>query len=267
MPAKPLPPNEPCNIGAEGVVVNNWPANEELLKHCCGHGARSVHRKRHWYSAKSIARSVAIRPRLYFSALAGIAALAVLPRGWPASIREAVAWDLSAAIYLILAFRVMLTCKGDVLRARAARQDDSRLVILVIILLAITASFVASVGLLAEAKAVPHRALNLGLAAATILLAWTLTQVVFTLHYAHEYYRPRGGPQAIAEGLDFRGDRNPDYWDFFYFATSFGAASQTSDVAILTKPLRRLATLHTIISFFFNTAVLALTINLAAAMI
>ena len=56
--------------------------------------------------------------------------LAVLPRAWPASIREAVAWDLSAAIYLILAFRVMLTCKGDVLRARAARQDDSRLVIL-----------------------------------------------------------------------------------------------------------------------------------------
>jgi uncharacterized membrane protein len=66
----------------------------------------------------------------------GIAALALLPRGWPASIREAVAWDLSATIYLVLAFRVMLTCKGDVIRAHAARQDDSRVVILVIILLA-----------------------------------------------------------------------------------------------------------------------------------
>ena len=226
-----------------------------------------MHRKRPWYSPKSIARSVAIRPRLYLSALVGIAALALLPRGWPASIREAVAWDLSAAIYLILAFRVMLTCKGDVIRARAARQDDSRVVILVIILLAITASFVAIAGLLAEAKEAPYRALNLGLAAITIILAWTVTQVVFTLHYAHEYYRPSGGPQAFAEGLDFRGDRNPDYWDFFYFATSFGAASQTSDVSILTKPLRRLATLHAIISFFFNTAVLALTINLAASMI
>jgi uncharacterized membrane protein len=86
------------------------------------------------------------------------------------------------------------------------------------------------------------------------------------LHYAHEYYRPSGGSGAFAEGLDFRGDPNPDYWDFFYFATSFGAASQTSDVSILTKPLRRLATLHAIISFFFNTAVLALTINLAASM-
>ena len=64
-----------------------------------------MHRKRPWYSPKSIARSLAIRPRLYLSALAGIAALALLPRGWPASVREAVAWDLSATIYLICAFR------------------------------------------------------------------------------------------------------------------------------------------------------------------
>lgn len=226
-----------------------------------------VHRKGHWYSPKSIAHSVAIRPRLYYSALAGVAALALQPRGWSASVREAVAWDLSAIIYLIFAFRLMLTCKGDDIRARAARQDDSWMVILVIILLAIAASFIAIVGLLALSKDAPYRTLNPGLAAATLILAWTLTQMVFTLHYAHEYYRPSGDPHVFAEGLDFRGDRNPDYWDFFYFATSFGAASQTSDVSILTKPLRRLATLHAIISFFFNTAVLALSINLAASMI
>jgi uncharacterized membrane protein len=225
------------------------------------------HRKGHWYSPKSIAQSIAIRPRLYCSALVGIAALALLPQGWPASGREAAAWDLSAAIYLVFAFRIMLTCKADVIRARAARQDNSPIVILIIILLAIAASFVAIVGLLAAPKEAPYRTLNLGLAAATLILSWTLTQVVFTLHYAHEYYRPSGGPDVISEGLDFRGDRNPDYWDFFYFATSFGAASQTSDVSILTKPLRRLATLHAIISFFFNTAVLALTINLAASLI
>jgi len=225
-----------------------------------------VHRKRHWYSPKAIGRSLIVRPRLYLSAIAGVAAFVLLPNDWPAHIRDAVAWDLAAAIYLILAFGVMLACKGDALRRRAARQDDSAVVILVIILLAITASFVGIVGLLGAAKEAPYRALNLGLAAITIILAWTVTQVVFTLHYAHEYYRPSGGPQGITEGLDFRGDRNPDYWDFFYFATSFGAASQTSDVSILTKPLRRLATLHAIISFFFNAAVLALTINLAASL-
>jgi uncharacterized membrane protein len=216
---------------------------------------------------KSIARSVAIQPRLYSSVLAGVVALILLPRDWPAGFRAAVAWDVSAGIYLMLAFHLMLTCKGEALRVRAARQDDSRMVILVIILLAITAGVVTIAGLLAAAKDAPHKALNLGLAAATIVLSWTVTQVVFTLHYAHEYYRPSDGRQAHVEGLDFRGDRNPDYWDFFYFATSFGAASQTSDVTILTKPLRRLATLHAIISFFFNTAVLALTINLAASLI
>ncbi|HEX5958905.1 MAG TPA: DUF1345 domain-containing protein [Hyphomicrobiaceae bacterium] len=226
-----------------------------------------MHRKRRWYHPRAIADSVAMRPRLYLSALAGLAALLLLPRGLPAAIRGAVAWDLFAGTYLVLAFHIMLICKGDALRARAARQDDSRMVILVIILLAIAASVVAIAGLLGAAKEGPDRTLYLALAATTIVLSWTVTQVVFTLHYAHEYYRPSGGDRGVAEGLDFRGDRNPDYWDFLYFATSFGAASQTSDVSILTKPLRRLATLHAIMSFFFNTAVLALTINLAASLI
>jgi uncharacterized membrane protein len=229
----------------------------------------SVHRRRRWYSPKAIARSIAIRPRLYLSTLAGLAALVLLPRSWSANVREALAWDLSAAIYLALALRVMLACTGDVIRIRAARQDDSRVVILFIILLAISASFVAIAGLLAEAKEAPRdlKMLRLGLAAGTIILAWSVMQVVFTLHYAHEFYRPSGADKSVAEGLEFPGDNHPDYWDFLYFATSIGAASQTSDISIRTKPLRRLATLHAIISFFFNTAVLALTINLAASMI
>lgn len=229
----------------------------------------AVHRPRRWYSPTSIGRSIAIRPRLYFSALAGAAALLFLPGSWSAALRGALAWDLSAAIYLALGFRVMVACTADVIRARAARQDDSRVVILVIILLAIIASFVAIVGLLAEAKESSQhlKILRLALAAATIILAWTVMQVVFTLHYAHEFYRPSGGDKSVAEGLEFQGDGNPDYWDFFYFATSIGAASQTSDVSVRTGTLRRLVTLHAIISFFFNTAVLALTINLAASMI
>jgi uncharacterized membrane protein len=227
-----------------------------------GHGRR-------WYRPESIARSVAIRPRFYLSALVGLITLSLLPRSWSLNVREAVSWDLSAVIYLVLACRVMLTCKGDMIRARAARQDDSRVVILIIILLAVLASFVASGGLLAEAKQAPYhlKALRLALAGLTIVLAWALTQVVFTLHYAHEYYRPSAGDKGFAEGLAFPADAHPDYWDFFYFATSIGAASQTSDVSIRTKPLRRLVTMHAIISFFFNTAVIALTINLAAGFV
>ena len=74
------------------------------------------------------------------------------------------------------------------------------------------------------------------------------------------------GGERLREGLDFRDSEQPDYWDFFYFATSFGAASQTSDVTIRTKALRRLATLHAVISFFFNAAVLALAVNIGAGL-
>ena len=109
----------------------------------------------------------------------------LLPSTLAPSVREALAWDLSAAIYLTLVFRVMLSCTSDVIRVRAARQDDSRVVILVIILLAILASFVAIAGLLSEAKDVARhlKVLHLMLAAITIVLAWTVTQVVYTLHY------------------------------------------------------------------------------------
>src|SRR4051794_29499914 len=114
--------------------------------------ARSNHRARRWYSPRSIARSIAIRPRLYMSALAGFSALLVLPHNWSTNLRETLAWDVSALMYLILAFRVMLTCRGDVIRARAARQDDSKVVILIIILLAILVSFAAITGLLSDIK-------------------------------------------------------------------------------------------------------------------
>jgi uncharacterized membrane protein len=201
------------------------------------------------------------------SAAAGVGALVLLPRAWSPYARAAVAWDVGALVYLGSAFWLMQTCSSDRLRLRAARQDDGALAILLIILLAIASSFASIVGLLNEAKA----ALDLKLAyvllaASTIVLSWTVTQVAFTLHYAHEYYRPSEGKEQ-AGGLEFRGDGNLDYWDFFYFATSIGAASQTSDVSIRTKQLRRLVTLHATVSFFFNTAVLALAINLAASLI
>lgn len=85
-----------------------------------------------------------------------------------------------------------------------------------------------------------------------MLLSWVVTQMVFTFHYAHEFYRPDDTAEKLSGGLQFPQDDSPDYWDFFYFATSIGAASQTSDVTIHTKALRRLVTLHGIISFFLH---------------
>jgi uncharacterized membrane protein len=217
----------------------------------------------------SVARSIAIRPRVYLATLAGCVAALLLPATITSSMRAAIAADIGACLYLALGFRMMFACGGDVIRKRAARQDDGRVVILAIVLVAIALSFWTILGVLSEAKQVGGgvKALHTALAAVTILMSWLVTQVVFTFHYAHEFYRPDDSADKRAGGLEFPGDPSPDYWDFFYFATSIGAASQTSDVAIRTKALRRLTTLHAIVSFFFNTAVLALAINIGASLI
>jgi uncharacterized membrane protein len=224
-----------------------------------------------WYSPRSVGRSLALRPRVIIGALVTAAALVFLPSSTRGPVREALAWCSGGSVYLALAFKVMLGCHSDKIRTRAARQDDSGVVILIVVLAAMFSSFAAIFGLLGAAKGASDESklFFVGLAAATIVISWLVTQVAFTLHYAHEYYAPDQFSDDTSDAknaLTFPGDNKPDYWDFFYFATSFGAASQTSDIVINTKSMRRLTTLHAIVSFFFNTMVLALTINLAASL-
>ena len=228
----------------------------------------SPKRRAHWYNPRSIWRSIAIRPRVYGGALVGIAALLLLPHSLSLAVQGAIAWCAGGGTYLILAYRAMSRCESDRIRSRAARQDDGALVILAVILLAIFASFASIFGLVTEAKEASKGAklVYVGLAAATILVAWSVMQVVFALHYAHEHYAPQNLVRDDAGSLAFPNDPHPDYWDFLYFATSIGATSQTSDVSIRSKGMRRLVTLHAVVSFFFNTMVLAMTINLAASM-
>jgi uncharacterized membrane protein len=225
-------------------------------------------RRRRWYNPISIIRSIYLRPRVYLGAAVGIGLLWFMPRSIPEPVRETIAWCLGAGVYLILAFRLMRSCHSDRIKLRAGIQDDSGILILGLVLLAIFSSFSAIFGLLSEAKvASSHtRMLFVGLAAATIFISWTVMQVAFALHYAHQYYRPNLSTPDI-NPLDFPKDVHPDYWDFFYFSSSIGAASQTSDVNINSKELRRLVTWHAIVAFFFNVTVVALMINLAASLV
>ena len=104
--------------------------------------------------------------------------------------------------------------------------------------------------------------LQLALATTTLVLSWAFTHTIFALHYAHDYYGERGGKSC---GLNFPDEKNPDYWDFVYFAFVIGMTSQVSDVAVASKPIRRTVNAHGIVSFFFNAALLALTVNIAAS--
>jgi len=231
--------------------------------------ATPARKRASWYSARSIWRSVVIRPRAVVAAVLAFGAYIGLPSELHGSAREAAAWCIGGAAYLILAFRIMQGCTAETMRTRAARQDDSAIVILVLILVAICSSFAAIFGLIGQAKVASNegKLLLVGLAGATAVISWLVTQVAFTLHYAHAYYAPNMlSDKGVSKALGFPDDATPDYWDFFYFASSFGAASQTSDVVINAKSLRRIATLHAVVSFFFNTMILALTINLAASL-
>jgi uncharacterized membrane protein len=229
---------------------------------------KSAHPLR-WYTPLALIRSLMLRPRVYFGAAAAIAVLYLLPPGAPAMVRASLAWDAGGFTYLIFAFALMASCGPHEIKARAAIRDDSRLVILVLILAAIVSSFAAIAGLIGEARAHAlggeDKLFLTALAAATIIVSWTVTQVAFALHYAHEYYLPHRGSDALA-GLVFPGCEDPDYWDFLYFSTSIGATSQTSDTTIKSRALRRLVTLHCVAAFFFNASVLALGVNIAASL-
>lgn len=219
-------------------------------------------------SFTSLSRAIRLRPRLYLGTLAAVVALLVLPHALSLSMRCILAWDAGGLAYLFSTYQLMQHTRVETIKSRAAQQDDGRNMVLVLILCAIAVSFLAIAGLINEAKQAKElwKLAYLALAGLTIFVSWTVTQIAFTLHYAHEYYAPNAACDSQG-GLSFPNDALPDFWDFFYFATSIGATSQTSDVAIKSKSLRRLVTFHAVVSFFFNTTVLALTINLAASLI
>jgi len=110
------------------------------------------------------------------------------------------------------------------------------------------------------------RAWHVAVAFATVAASWFLMQVVYALHYAHEYYTADAQTGADLRGLAFPGEADPDYWDFLHFSVVIGVAAQTADVAFTDRRLRRLGTVHSLIAFLFNTLILALTINLVAGL-
>src|SRR6266478_8010021 len=207
-------------------------------------------------------RVVYARPRLFSSVVLGIAAFFFLPGSLRLVTRLLVSWDIFVTFYLVLAYIMMFRCDHRHIRRNAVLQDDGRFLILLVTALGAFASIAAIVF---ELGAAQRTAPQLALATATIALSWAAVHTIFALHYAHDYYRG-----AKPGGLQFpSGDPHDhaDYWDFVYFSFVIGMTAQVSDVGITDKTVRRTATVHGIISFFFNTALLALMVNIAASAI
>jgi len=207
-------------------------------------------------------RVVRARPRLVASTVLAIATMAALPSNWLMTTRFLVGWDVGVAFYLALVYTLIARSNVEHIRGQAARQDEGRFAILVLTVVAALASLGAIITELGSHQGAGRTLLQLALAPTTLVLSWAFTHTIFALHYAHDYYGERGGKSC---GLNFPDERNPDYWDFVYFAFVIGMTSQVSDVAVASKPIRRTVNAHGIVSFFFNAALLALTVNIAAS--
>ena len=211
-------------------------------------------------------RFVRLHAKLLIGALVGLIVIALAPFTLLTT-RLLMGWDIGVALYLVLIQLTMTHCDIDRIRRRAAEEDEGAFAILLMTMAATFASLVAIVFALGGSKSAPHEqaAVLIGLTIATILLSWFFVHTIFALHYAHEYYGERR--DGIIGGLNFPGDDDPDYWDFFYFSLVIGMTSQVSDVAITSKSIRRIATMHGALSFFFNVTVLALTINIVSGLL
>jgi len=207
-------------------------------------------------------RVVYARPRLFISILIGIVAFFLLPGSPRLVTRLLIGWDIFVTCYLVLAYVMMFRCGLGHIRRNAVLQDDGRFLILLVTAVGAFASIAA---IIFELDGTHRGTPELALATVTIALSWAAVHTTFALHYAHDYYR--GGKPG---GLQFpSGDEHDhaDYWDFVYFSFVIGMTAQVSDVGITDKTIRRTATAHGIISFVFNTALLALMVNIAASAI
>lgn len=217
-------------------------------------------------------RYVIAHGRLLLSALVGAACYKLWPQDWGLPAHLTASWDAALALYMLLVLFMMARSPVSCIRSRAAEQDEGRVTTLFLSVLAAMASLVAIAAQLAEAKdmADAEKFLHVGMAALTLLLSWFFMQTIFAVHYAHEYYMPDNDTHV--GGLNFpphekRRNESPDYWDFLYFSCTIGTSTATSDIEICARSLRRIAGVHAVLAFFFNTVIMALAINMAAGLI
>jgi uncharacterized membrane protein len=208
------------------------------------------------------------RPYLLTAIAVGVALFfAATPIVHSAMTRAIVGWDGGVVTFVALSFLFMAGADESCMKRRALAHDEGAHLMLLITIFAAVASVGGLVIELSVAKGQPGADLRVALAAGTVVISWLFVQVAFAMHYAHVYYLAEDTCSTHQGGLDFGyGAEEPDYWDFLHFAIVIGATSQTADIVFKSKQMRRVGTLHSVIAFGFNTAILATMINLAASL-
>lgn len=206
-----------------------------------------------------------------------------------------IAWNIGVWTYLIAVFYMMYHATQASILDKAHSEDEGTILMLVLVLITAIISVVAIVVELGVSKDAKGwlMGFHVGLTFTTIVTAWLFIHTMFALHYTHTYYlalekskkhkkstkktdtnensttddSKDKGAQKDLQTLDFPNEDQPNYWDFLYFSYIIGTSAQTADVSFTSQNIRQLGTVHCVLAFFFNTAVLALMINLASGLI
>jgi uncharacterized membrane protein len=177
-------------------------------------------------------------------------------------------WIGYAFSILVMSWISMLSIHPKDVRKLAKLEDSSLTFIFLFIISSAFASLFAVVLLLKSLKGSSPEQItqHVILSIASVAISWWLTHTVFTIRYAHLYYGDKDGIDGYDGGLDFPKEPEPDYLDFVYFAFVIGMTFQVSDVEISSRKIRRLAWAHGILSFVFNTVIVALSINIISSL-
>jgi uncharacterized membrane protein len=211
-------------------------------------------------------RHLRAHPALALAASAGVCAGLLIPNVPSAVTRCLLGWNIGVWLYLAFVTFMILRADREHLKRVAMAQAEGAKTVLAVVALATLFSLGAVVIELSAAKgastreALPH----IGLALSTVVGSWLMLPILFGLNYASAYHADNAasglGFPAAGEPFD------PSYSDFFYFSFTIAVASQTSDVTVTTRPMRRLVLLQSVLSFIFNTMILAFSINMAASL-
>ena len=169
--------------------------------------------------------------------------------------------------YLVLVASTTIRTTPDQLREQAKIENEGMLLIVLIVLTAISLSLVFLFGLLNQSS--KPDAILLALSIATAPLGWLMLHVIASFHYAHFYYAANdsANPQhGSASGLSFPATEKPGMWDFLYFSFVIEMTAQVSDVQVTTTEMRKLTLFHSVVSFLFNTVLIALAVNIAVTL-
>ena len=205
--------------------------------------------------------------------VAGAVAGVLTPAAWGAAARFLIGWDATLLLYFVSVGPLMVRADDTMLKRHAQETDEGRFAILTGAMLAAIISLgaiVVELGIARDLHGV-DKAIHVGLAISTIVLSWFFVHFMFALHYAYEFFFEADidgdGRPDLRGGLHFPGTKDPCFIDFLYYAYTIGVASQTADVETTSRDMRLVTLAQSIVAFFFNTAILALAINIAAGLL